>query len=88
MLKKLTSVQQVKLIAWQFPLQEYVKMNVDGAAYLNLGDSAVGGLCRDSCGNWLFGFTMRHDRGFVLMAELYTIYTAMLLAWEKGFRRQ
>lgn len=74
------------LISWQFPKAPFVKINVDGSARGNPGDSAAWGVIRDSNGRWLGGFTYRVDFSSVLVAELWGIYHGLLLCWNKGFK--
>ncbi|XVE92022.1 hypothetical protein REPUB_Repub01dG0061500 [Reevesia pubescens] len=43
-------------------------------------------ICRDHQGQWLFGFTRKFGTGHISKAEIYAIYTGLLLAWEQGYR--
>ncbi|XVF12417.1 hypothetical protein REPUB_Repub08aG0116500 [Reevesia pubescens] len=78
--------RHIQHIAWQYPPQGFVKVNVDASAKSNPGDLAIGGLCRDACGAWLFGFTRKVGRGCIIKAEVFAILTGLQLAWDHGCR--
>nr|WMB96843.1 reverse transcriptase [Solanum melongena]WMB97160.1 reverse transcriptase [Solanum aethiopicum] len=63
------------------------RFNVDAAAKTNPGEIAAGGLCRDTQGSWLFGFTRKLGWGPITKAELYAIYSGLSLAWSQGYRK-
>ncbi|GLT67725.1 hypothetical protein SLA2020_400120 [Shorea laevis] len=76
-----------QLIGWERPPSGFVKINVDGSTRGTPGESAAGGLCRDSNGDWIFGFTQHLGMGYAIRAELFAIWKGLTLAWEKGYRK-
>lgn len=79
--------KQVRLIAWSCPPHGFVKINIDGSAATNPGEIAMGGVCRDHTGSGCFGFTLHLGWGTILKAEIFAIYWAIYLAWERGYRK-
>ena len=78
--------RQIKHIAWQALSSGIVKFNVDALALTNSGDLAIGGLCRDSNGYWLFGFIRKLDRCRILKDEVHAILNGLQVSWEFGSR--
>ncbi|GLT78653.1 hypothetical protein SLA2020_501810 [Shorea laevis] len=76
-----------QLVGWEKPPPGYVKINVDGSARGTPGASAAGGVCRDSNGDWCFGFTQQLGMGIAIRAELYALWKGLQLAWEKGYKK-
>ncbi|KAL5810932.1 hypothetical protein ACOSQ4_027500 [Xanthoceras sorbifolium] len=74
-------------IAWQPPLNNWVKVNVDGSRIGDDGFIATGVVIIDSSKNWLKGFTVKKGYGSVLEAEMWGIFEGLKLAWDTGFRR-
>ena len=74
-------------LRWTLPERGFVKLNVDGSALGTSEHSAAGGLCRDSNGEWCFGFTSRLGPGIALHAELQAIKFGLQIAWDRGFRK-
>ncbi|KAJ1409627.1 Ribonuclease H-like superfamily [Sesbania bispinosa] len=67
------------LVGWEFPPHQWIKCNVD-ASYQDEGNLVgCGGCYRDHTGKWLSGFTRRLGRCSINMAELWAIYTAIIL---------
>ncbi|GLT51765.1 hypothetical protein SLA2020_251510 [Shorea laevis] len=75
-----------RLVGWKPPPIGTFKINVDGSAQNSHGVSVAGGLCRDSQGNWQFGFHVQLGVGHAIRAEIYAILKALELAWQKGYR--
>ncbi|KAK0586532.1 hypothetical protein LWI29_008529 [Acer saccharum] len=75
------------LISWSPPVSEWVKLNVDGSANLELNSIAAGGVVRDHRKLWQVGFAMKIGTGSVLEAELWGILEGLNLVWQRGFRR-
>ncbi|KAK8514667.1 hypothetical protein V6N12_057564 [Hibiscus sabdariffa] len=73
-------------VSWKAPEQGWVCLNVDGAVSLQSGFGAIGGLARDSLGDWLVGFSKPVGHSDALQTELWAIYTGLKFAWESGFR--
>lgn len=80
-------LRQEIMIGWSEPPTEWVKVNVDGSALGNPGQSAAGGLCHDKDGNWLFGFNIKMGNGSAYQAEVFAIWQGLQLAWDRGFER-
>ncbi|OMO93701.1 reverse transcriptase [Corchorus capsularis] len=82
----LLNCSSTTLIGWVKPPIGFVKFNVDAVARTNPGELAAGGICRDSDGLWLFGFTCKFGWGHISKAELYAIYHGLRIAWQSGHR--
>ncbi|KAK9007145.1 hypothetical protein V6N11_050978 [Hibiscus sabdariffa] len=65
---------------WKAPEQGWVCLNVDGAVLLQSGLGAIGGLARDSVGDWLVGFSKPVGHSDALHTELWAIYTGLKFA--------
>ncbi|KAK9029784.1 hypothetical protein V6N11_026886 [Hibiscus sabdariffa] len=72
---------------WKPLEQGWICLNVDGAVSLQFGVGAIGGLARNSLGEWLVGFSKTLGHSDALRAELWAIYDGLKLAWDCGFRR-
>ncbi|GLT52285.1 hypothetical protein SLA2020_256330 [Shorea laevis] len=64
--KQRTSLKHEELIGWKPPPSEFIKVNVDGSTKGSPGLSAADGACRDSAGQWLFGFTQQLGEGHAI----------------------
>ena len=65
--RKLPTNKAVHLIAWTFlSYPPFIKINVDGAATSNPGNIAIGGIARNSVGEWVFAFSKTVGHGTVL----------------------
>ncbi|GLT47711.1 hypothetical protein SLA2020_213810 [Shorea laevis] len=85
--KQRTSLKHEELIGWKPPPSEFIKVNVDGSAEGLPGMPAADGACRDSAGQWLFGFTQQLGEGHAIRAEFFAILKGMELAWNKGYKK-
>ncbi|KAK9000224.1 hypothetical protein V6N11_080727 [Hibiscus sabdariffa] len=72
---------------WKPPEQGWICLNVDGVVSLQSGVGAIGGLARNSLGEWLVGFSKTLGHSDALRAELWAIYDRLKLVWDCGFRR-
>ncbi|KAK8521809.1 hypothetical protein V6N12_066392 [Hibiscus sabdariffa] len=59
---------------------------VDGAVHSNTDMGSIGGLARDNNGNWIIGFYQSLGTATALNTELWTIYTGLQLAKDKGLK--
>lgn len=75
------------IVRWIPPPQNFVKMNVDGAAKISTGAAAAAGVCRNTKGEWIFGFSEKLENKTAYQAELYAIWKGLQLVWSKGFKR-
>ncbi|MBA0631141.1 hypothetical protein Godav_003160, partial [Gossypium davidsonii] len=66
-------VNQGIRVKWHPPSSGWVKINVDGSSNMNGHYLMVGGVVRDSTGNWLEGFKKYIGRGSALKSELWAI---------------
>ncbi|KAF7824839.1 ribonuclease H [Senna tora] len=73
----------VRLVRWEAPTLGTVKINVDGSSLGNPGKAGIGGLIRDSDGEWIIGFTASIGFNKILYAELLAIKYGLELAWER-----
>lgn len=74
-------------IGWLPPPSLWLKCNIDSSVRGEDNSAGCGGVCRDSMGNWVFGFSRNMGSSNVLWAELWAIYTMINLAWDRGVRR-
>ena len=75
-----------KWISWHPPTWPWCTLNTDGAHRVH-GTSTAGGLIRDHLGRWLTGFGMMIGFCSVTVAELWSLYQGLQLAWNFGIRR-
>lgn len=69
----------------ELPTWPFFKLNMDGARKSS-GVTSVGGLIRNSLGEWIEGFGMNIEICSITMAELWELYQGPSLAWNKGIR--
>ncbi|KAL4335710.1 hypothetical protein GQ457_07G012060 [Hibiscus cannabinus] len=74
------------LLIWKRPAPGWIKVNVDAAVNVLDQRAVVGGVYRDSDGEWIYGFSRNIGRCSVVLAELWAILEALRRAWEKGYR--
>ncbi|MBA0736256.1 hypothetical protein Gogos_009822, partial [Gossypium gossypioides] len=63
----------------------WIKINTDGAANTNGSLSVVGGVLRDSVGNWIEEFQRFIGRGSAVDAELWAILHGLEMAQSRGY---
>uniref|UniRef100_A0A2N9EFE1 Reverse transcriptase domain-containing protein n=1 Tax=Fagus sylvatica TaxID=28930 RepID=A0A2N9EFE1_FAGSY len=68
------------LIGWKPPPSGFLKLNTDGSALGNPGLASVGGLIRDSNGNWVRGFSRFIGTTNSFAAELWGLRDGLELA--------
>ncbi|KAL4355424.1 hypothetical protein GQ457_06G013310 [Hibiscus cannabinus] len=69
---------------WSNPKPGCFCSNIDGAVSLNSGKATIGGLLRDTAGNFVFGFSKFIGCVNSLHAELFSLYIGLQLAWDYG----
>ncbi|XP_038997116.1 uncharacterized protein LOC120121905 [Hibiscus syriacus] len=79
-------VQDPCLIKWKKPPEGVWILNTDGVYKLNSGMAAVGGLIRDSNGDWIAGFMLRLGRVNSSIAEIWGARQGLNLAKSLGSR--
>ena len=62
------------LVGWNPPLEQWFKLNTDGAVSGNICNARVGGLIRNANGCWVSGFIMNIGNCTVLRAELWGMF--------------
>ncbi|MBA0645526.1 hypothetical protein Goklo_013617 [Gossypium klotzschianum] len=66
---------------------ETLAIHISNATATGGNWSAVGGVLRDSHGNWLVGFCRFLGRGFAITAELWGILHDLEIAWQKEYTK-
>ncbi|KAF7809070.1 putative ribonuclease H-like domain, reverse transcriptase zinc-binding domain-containing protein [Senna tora] len=77
------SISQLKdnvHVNWSPPKEGWTKLNTDGACSGNPGVFSVGGILRNSNGNWTHSFSGTVGSGSALEAKLWAIYLGLNLA--------
>ncbi|CAI0415399.1 unnamed protein product [Linum tenue] len=74
-------------VSWTKPRAGWVKLNVDGSKRFDPPSSAIGGVLRDSSGEWIVGFSNYVGQASVLEAELQALRDGLNLTWSLGFRK-
>ncbi|KAK8494403.1 hypothetical protein V6N12_002352 [Hibiscus sabdariffa] len=69
---------------WSNPEPGCLCLNVDGAVSLRTGKATIGGLLRDTAGNFIFGFSKFIGSTHSLHSELWSLYMSLQLAWDHG----
>jgi hypothetical protein len=72
-------------ISWNFPPEEWVKLNRDGSHKESTNIYGYGGLLLDRNDKHLKGFSRKIIGSCdALHAEIWGMYIGMILAWKKG----
>ncbi|PKI41703.1 hypothetical protein CRG98_037905 [Punica granatum] len=74
-------------IHWVKPLEDFMKLNTDGAVRGSQGVARAGGILRNSSVGWIIGFMQSLGVSTVMVAELWGVLTGLELAWNVGCRR-
>ena len=77
------AIRQVK---WIPPLNNIIKVNVDGSSLSNPGRSGFGGLIRNNIGDWFLGFSGFCGITSCLAAELYAIFHGLRIEYGGGHK--
>ena len=80
------SNKSVALIQWKAPLDDWVKLNIDGASRGNPGPAGCGGVVRDSAGTWLASFSAKLGVCTSVKAELMALVHGLKVVQDKGFK--
>ncbi|GLT27441.1 hypothetical protein SLA2020_024380 [Shorea laevis] len=67
------NIKQPRLISWEPPPHDWIKLNTDGSVIGNPGMGSCGGLFRNSQGMWIIGYTCNIGHTTALAAELWAI---------------
>ncbi|KDP37566.1 hypothetical protein JCGZ_08257 [Jatropha curcas] len=74
-------------VAWNYPAEGWVKLNVDGASKSNLGKGGGRRVLQDGFGKWLMAFVVKLGICNSMLAEVTALLFGLQLAWDSGFRR-
>ncbi|KAF7844526.1 putative Polynucleotidyl transferase [Senna tora] len=72
---------------WKVPERGWIKVNIDGAVCRRNMVAGCGGLFRNDNGKWLHGFTCNLGFASAHSAEMWGIYFALKIAWERGHKK-
>ncbi|XP_071723058.1 uncharacterized protein [Rutidosis leptorrhynchoides] len=75
------------LAVFCWTLGDFICLNVVESYMGNPGPPGVGGVFRNSSGNWLCGFLGVIETHFNLMAELLALFHGLKLAWDLKYRQ-
>ncbi|KAI3444432.1 hypothetical protein Pfo_001097 [Paulownia fortunei] len=75
-----------KLVVWRMPMNEWVKLNTDGASRGNLSEAGIGVL-RDSRGRFIFAYYKYIGIASNVCAELHAICIGLEYCKENGFKK-
>lgn len=67
-------------IKWIPPTPNYYKLNTDGVVITPTHQAGIGGVIRDSHGNWIVGFAGNSDHANILQTELQALFQELELA--------
>src|SRR3954462_1387178 len=79
-----TEQRDFQLVIWKKPSSKVIKLNIDGASKGNPGDAGIGGLFRNSNGDFIIGFASYLGTTTSIMVEAKAIYFGLHLAKEKN----
>ncbi|KAK5812352.1 uncharacterized protein LOC108458715 [Gossypium arboreum] len=72
---------------WSAPKSGWVKINIDGTVSLSCYSSTIGGVIRDTDGNWLCGYSMSLGKDEVFRIEARFMLEGLQVAWDKSDRQ-
>ncbi|CAI0410259.1 unnamed protein product [Linum tenue] len=76
-----------RLVSWKAPDVGWIKVNVDGSRYEANCSTAIGGVLRDCCGNWIAGFANSFGFTTIVTAEVRAIRDGLSLAQLLGYKK-
>ncbi|KAL4286983.1 hypothetical protein AHAS_Ahas19G0140700 [Arachis hypogaea] len=74
-------------VAWSYPPENWIKLNMDGAASTNPNAGGCGGVIRNEQGRWVAGFMANLGCCSAFRAEMWGIYHGLKIVWDLGLRR-
>ncbi|KAL4273826.1 hypothetical protein GQ457_13G020550 [Hibiscus cannabinus] len=77
----------VSLLQWTPPATGWVSLNADASLSLTSGIGTVGGVFRNSAGNWICGYHKCVGFVSILQAELWSVLVGLQVARSFGFDR-
>ncbi|KAH0669263.1 hypothetical protein KY285_023422 [Solanum tuberosum] len=87
LIEKLRPKVSVKTIIWQKPEEGRIKLNIDGSFLENNGKSGIGGIARDTNGNFLFAFDVPIQCKDYNIAEALGAQFATKIVKDKGYEK-
>ncbi|KAK8493976.1 hypothetical protein V6N11_050854 [Hibiscus sabdariffa] len=72
---------------WIAPKPGWFCLNVDGSISASSQLGKIGGLVRNTEGDWIVGFTKTTGISNILHIELWALYEGLKLSWDFGFER-
>ena len=73
-----------KLIKWEKPASEWVKLNTVGSSLGNPGIAGCGGLVRDEDGKWVIGFARKIWKSSSFIAEIWALRDGLNVCLRKN----
>src|SRR4051812_10993501 len=73
-----------RLIVWRKPDPPFVNLNIDGASKSNHGEAGIGGLFRDSNGQFILGFASYLGNASSMLTESKALLLGLYFAKELG----
>lgn len=83
--KPLSIKKSPLFISWYPPISPYIKLNTDGSALPNPGVGGLGGVFRNSEGQWLLGYCKHIPYATSLVAELLAIKEGLKIAITQNY---
>ncbi|XP_015075436.1 uncharacterized protein LOC107019451 [Solanum pennellii] len=77
---------KVNMVKWLKPANQWLKVNTDGSALMNLGRLGAGGILRDKHGKLVMAFTTPLGEGTNNKAEIEAAIFGLTWALELGYR--
>ncbi|XLU57871.1 hypothetical protein S245_052519 [Arachis hypogaea] len=78
------NLQRVNIsLVWQPPLDQWVKLNIDGTSQGNFGPASFAGVFRDSVGGWILGYGCKLRTVKAIQAEVEAILMGLQIAKRK-----
>ncbi|XP_057803279.1 uncharacterized protein LOC131018582 [Salvia miltiorrhiza] len=74
-------------VSWWPPVEDWIKVNTDGAASGAPGDIAAGGVYRDKFCVVRGSFHLKGGKGYAFEAELLAVITAVAIAHSRGWHK-
>ena len=75
------------LVKWNKPLEQWFKLNMDGASSGNPGKAKGGGLIRDCNEKWIKGFSRSSGHASSFVADFWALRDGLKLALGMGVQR-
>ncbi|MBA0854234.1 hypothetical protein Goshw_027885, partial [Gossypium schwendimanii] len=72
---------------WQFPANEWIKVNVDGLVLTMRQKVSIGGVVRGPNGAWMGGFEMKIGLSDIFQVEARALLEGLKFVWAQGYRQ-